>query len=158
VIEPPHHRQPPQRIASEQANHRLRKPSTTFATKSALSGGSQGGEFTSAFGGVAEVHGRTASAASTRMPSRPGGFHPEPLTDPDLTLSRHPARATARRLPPSIEYRVPPVLPMSSSTPRRACIGPANNKRQRAVGRAPMSAPFLLCCSPCGGMSVAGES
>jgi hypothetical protein len=28
-----------------------------------LSGGSQGGEFTSAFGGVAEVHGRTASAA-----------------------------------------------------------------------------------------------
>ena len=43
------------------------------------------------------------------MPSRPGEFHPEPLTDPDLTLSRHPARATARRLPPSIEYRVPPV-------------------------------------------------
>ena len=29
----------------------------------ALSGGSQGGEFTSAFGGVAEVHGSTASAA-----------------------------------------------------------------------------------------------
>ena len=46
---------------------------------------------------------------STRMPSRPGEFHPEPLTDPDLTLSRHPARATARRLPPSIEYRIPPV-------------------------------------------------
>jgi hypothetical protein len=37
------------------------------------------------------------------MPSRPGEFHPEPLTDPDLTLSRHPARATARRLPPSVE-------------------------------------------------------
>ena len=46
---------------------------------------------------------------STRWPSRPGEFHPEPLTDPDLTLSCHPARATARRLPPSIEYRVPPV-------------------------------------------------
>jgi hypothetical protein len=30
---------------------------------STLSGGSQGSEFTSAFGGVAEVHGRTASAA-----------------------------------------------------------------------------------------------
>ena len=29
----------------------------------ALSGGSHDGEFTSAFGGVAEVHGRTASAA-----------------------------------------------------------------------------------------------
>jgi hypothetical protein len=46
---------------------------------------------------------------STRMPSGPGEFHPEPLTEPDLTLSRHPARATARRLPPSIEHRVPPV-------------------------------------------------
>ena len=29
------------------------------------------------------------------FPSRPGEFHPEPLTDPDLTLSRHPARAIA---------------------------------------------------------------
>jgi hypothetical protein len=48
-------------------------------------------------------------AALALWPSRPGEFHPEPLTDPDLTLSRHPARATARRLPPSIEYRVPPV-------------------------------------------------
>ena len=28
-------------------------------------------------------------------PSRPGELHPEPLTDPDLTLSRHPARAIA---------------------------------------------------------------
>ena len=27
----------------------------------------------------------------TKMPSRPGELHPEPLTDPDLTLSRHPA-------------------------------------------------------------------
>ena len=37
------------------------------------------------------------------LPSRPGELHPEPLTDPDLTLSRHPARAIARRLPPSAE-------------------------------------------------------
>src|SRR6516165_7382102 len=29
--------------------------------------------------------------------------------DPDLILSHHPARATARRLPPSIDHRVPPV-------------------------------------------------
>jgi TPP-dependent 2-oxoacid decarboxylase len=42
---------------------------------------------------------------STSMPSRPGEFHPEPLTEPDLTLSRHPARATARRLPPSTETK-----------------------------------------------------
>ena len=27
------------------------------------------------------------------LPSRPGEFHPEPLTDPDLILSHHPARA-----------------------------------------------------------------
>src|SRR5713226_3933147 len=43
------------------------------------------------------------AARTYRPPSRPGEFHPEPLTDPDLTLSRHPARATARRLPPSVE-------------------------------------------------------
>jgi hypothetical protein len=43
------------------------------------------------------------------LPSRPGELHPEPLTEPDLTLSRHPARAIARRLPPSIEHRAPPV-------------------------------------------------
>jgi hypothetical protein len=27
-------------------------------------------------------------------PSRPGEFHPEPLTEPDLILSHQPARAT----------------------------------------------------------------
>src|SRR6202158_6473886 len=37
------------------------------------------------------------------MPSRPGEFHPESLTEPDLILSHHPARAIARRLPPSAE-------------------------------------------------------
>ena len=37
------------------------------------------------------------------MPSRPGEFHPEPLTDPDMNLSIHPARAIHRRLPPSVE-------------------------------------------------------
>ena len=42
------------------------------------------------------------------VPSRPGEFHPEPLTDPDLSLSTHPARATARRLPPSVEQGLLP--------------------------------------------------
>src|SRR6516162_1353867 len=42
-------------------------------------------------------------------PSRPGELHPEPLTDPDLILSHHPARATVRRLPPSGACQVPPV-------------------------------------------------
>ena len=39
----------------------------------------------------------------SRLPSRPGEFHPEPLTDPDVILSHHPARATERRPPPSVE-------------------------------------------------------
>jgi len=37
------------------------------------------------------------------MPSRPGEFHPEPLTDPGVILSHHPARAPERRPPPSVE-------------------------------------------------------
>src|ERR1700726_3576133 len=53
------------------------------------------------------------------MPSRPGEFHPEPLTDPDLNLSIHPARVTARRLPPSAEpsgsSRFDPVGPCSTA-------------------------------------------
>ena len=36
-------------------------------------------------------------------PSRPGEFHPEPLTEPDVILSHHPAHAIARRLPPSAD-------------------------------------------------------
>jgi hypothetical protein len=36
-------------------------------------------------------------------PSRPGELHPEPLTDPDVNLSIHPARATRGKLPPSGE-------------------------------------------------------
>jgi hypothetical protein len=39
----------------------------------------------------------------------PGNFTPSRSQNPDLTLSRHPARAIARRLPPSIERRAPPV-------------------------------------------------
>jgi hypothetical protein len=50
-----------------------------------------------------------ADAALTLWPSRPGEFHPEPLTEPDVRLSTYPARAIARRLSPSIEHRVPPV-------------------------------------------------
>ena len=56
---------------------------------------------------------------STLMPSRPGEFHPEPLTDPDLNLSIHPARVIARRLPPSAEpsgsSRFDPVGPCSTA-------------------------------------------
>src|SRR5215470_7775289 len=53
------------------------------------------------------------------MPSRPREFHPEPLTDPDVILSHHPARAIARRPPPSAEIagssRFDPVGPRSTT-------------------------------------------
>ena len=49
----------------------------------------------------AAIRGTEQAVADLQLPSRPGESHPEPLTDPDLTLSRHPARATERRLPPS---------------------------------------------------------
>src|SRR5215831_6311702 len=44
-----------------------------------------------------------------QLPSRPGEFHPESLTEPYVNLSIHTARATARRLPPSTDCRAPPV-------------------------------------------------
>src|SRR5262249_44100362 len=40
---------------------------------------------------------RSAARNSMPEPSRPGVFHPEPLTDPDVNLSIHPARATQRK-------------------------------------------------------------
>ena len=53
------------------------------------------------------------------MPSWPREFHPEPLTEPDVILSHHPARVTARRLPPSAERsgssRFNPVGPCSTA-------------------------------------------
>src|SRR5215475_3493448 len=58
------------------------------------------------------------------MPSRPREFHPEPLTDPDLNLSIHPARVTARRLPPSAE-------PSSSS--RYSPVGPSSTAMTRPL-------------------------
>ena len=38
-----------------------------------------------------------------------------------MTLSRHPARATARRLPPSAEVRFLPVDPVDPSSTAMAC-------------------------------------
>jgi hypothetical protein len=59
-----------------------------------------------------------ARVHSQPLPSRPGEFHPEPLTDPDLSLSTHPARATARRLPPSVERRARPGEPVGPNQRR----------------------------------------
>jgi hypothetical protein len=44
-----------------------------------------------------------AGFSANEGPSSPRESHPEALTDTDVRLSPHPARATHRRLPPSIE-------------------------------------------------------
>src|SRR5664280_1610941 len=38
------------------------------------------------------------------LPSRPGELHPEPLTEPCVNLSIYTARATEKRLPPSVQH------------------------------------------------------
>jgi hypothetical protein len=67
--------------------------------------------------GTSEVDPFRSSILGPWPPSRPGESHPEPLTDPDLTLSRHPARATTGRLPPSVER-------WGSSRRQMASVGP----------------------------------
>src|SRR5208283_1414514 len=49
------------------------------------------------------------------LPGRPGEFRPEPPTDPDVNLSIHPARATQRKLPPSIKTRSSSGYPLTPS-------------------------------------------
>ena len=44
-----------------------------------------------------------SSAMHQLLPSRPGELHPEPLTEPDMTLSRHPARAIRERPAPFVQ-------------------------------------------------------
>ena len=70
----------------------------------------------------------------TFLPSGPGEFHPESLTDPDVILSHHPARVIARRLPPSAEpsgsSQFDPVGPCSTAMTCPLCstgITPLHN-------------------------------
>src|SRR5580692_991177 len=85
------------------------------------------------------------------MPSRPGEFHPEPLTEPDVILSHHPARAIARRLPPSAEpsgsSRYDPVGPSSTAMTcplRSTSITPASALLQ---GSPPLSGASVVSAS-----------
>ena len=84
------------------------------------------------------------------LPSRPGEFHPEPLTDPDLTLSRHPARATARRLPPSVENSELLLLPVDPLPTSVTCL-------LRSTGITPASL-LLRSSPPLAGASVLSAS
>ena len=58
-------------------------------------------------GGLGSSRGRThrrrdgAAGWGEPPPSSPGGFHPEALTEPCVTVSSHTARAMHRRLPPA---------------------------------------------------------
>jgi hypothetical protein len=60
-------------------------------------------EIASSEGGVLAVANPWENLVRTGMPSSPGDFHPEALTDPYVTVSSHTARATHRRLPPSAD-------------------------------------------------------
>ena len=55
------------------------------------------------------IHGAIELASGQTRRVGPGNFTLSPSQIPDLILSHHPARATARRLPPSVEYRAHPV-------------------------------------------------
>ena len=80
----------------------------------------------------------------------PGDFHPEPLTDPDLTLSRHPARATARRLPPFLEN-------WSSSCCQLGSLPTSVTCPLRSTGITPASS-LLRSSPPLAGASVLSAS
>ena len=56
----------------------------------------------------ADAKARAGDQKVNGSPSRPGELHPEPLTEPDMNLSIHPARAIARRLPSSIDHQALP--------------------------------------------------
>ena len=60
----------------------------------------------SAIEGKADPNGRGDFGSACRV--GPGNFTPSLSQIPDVNLSIHPARATARRLPPSIVHRAPP--------------------------------------------------
>src|SRR5262245_5635403 len=71
---------------------------------------------------IAKISTETSAVAAMHMAAlaeSAGEFHPEPLIEPDVNLSIHPARVTARRLTPSAERsgssRFDPVGPRSTT-------------------------------------------
>jgi hypothetical protein len=91
--------------------------------------------FTAAVGPLGAPHLYDPSCGPLILPGPPGEFRPEPPTDPDVNLSIHPARATQRRLPPSIKTRSSSGSPLTP--PRRgwpAPFAPRELPRFLAVG------------------------
>jgi hypothetical protein len=62
-------------------------------------------------------------------PSRPGEFHPEPLTEPDLNLSAYPARATPEKAAALRQDSEFLRLPVDSISPGVTCPISASMRR-----------------------------
>ena len=78
--------------------------------------------------------------------------HPEPLTDPDVSLSTYPARVTHERLPPfHRDRRVPPVNPLTLFDHDAGDLLPS------LLGRYPVST-LLRSSPPLGDASVLSAS
>src|SRR3954466_8111487 len=75
---------------------------------------------------------RASLAFSSTLPSRPGEFHPEPLTEPDLSLSTYPARATPEGC------RLPPRPRGSSGRPVTLAISSRVTRPLRSTGITPL--------------------
>src|SRR5712672_863477 len=92
-----------------------------------------------------------AATMRSFLPSRPGEFHPEPLTDPYVNLSIHTARVIARRLPPSAEIsgssRFDPVGPSSTAMTRPLCSTGITPLRRYYGGSPPLSGASVLSAS-----------
>ena len=84
-----------------------------------------------------------------QAPSRPREFHPEPLTDPDLILSHHPARVIGRKLPPSVVCQAPPVTGWPNPTPmtRPLRSSPITGPSPLLRGSPPLSGASVLSAS-----------
>src|ERR1017187_10496788 len=94
---------------------------------------------------------RACRRPGLKGPSRPGEFHPEPLTDPCLSLSTHTAPVTYSRLLPSIKTIDLLRLPVDPYDPNADDLLPSLH------GRYPASA-LLLSSPPLPGPSVLSAS
>jgi hypothetical protein len=107
----------------------------------------------SGIGSCCHCAGQPSMKLYRSSPSRPGEFHPEPLTEPDVNLSIHTARATHRRLPPSAETnRVHPAQAVDPSiSPTRVTCS------LRSTGITPLHR-YYEAVRPCWDASVLSAS
>jgi len=86
-----------------------------------------------------------------QKPSRPGEFHPEPLTEPYVNLSIHTARATHRRLPSSADtrglLRFPVGPPISTRVTRPLSSIPIAGTSSLLRSSPPLSTALVLSAS-----------